>query len=246
MKCLTCGAEIPPAWVNAIQKNECPGCGGEIMNESVKSLMTELRDAIAQMPNADAESITGWLMSNYNFQKIGAAEPTAFHRKPPAGEHYSGPLKNASGPMQQFMNRSGADKVLQGNPKFAAIAQHINNIDDSRYGGAEEPAPPAEEQVEDVPAQPMVTASGKRMTIKESMLHAGGENMLIDPSAEPLSSDEAEMLQAAVGSDPDAEAAENSHPLLQQQRMQRLAAQRNIMSGNTRTLGSNKSIRRAD
>ena len=62
MKCMSCMAEIPPAWVNAIQRNECPGCGKAIMDEASKELLDELRSAMESMPN-DPEGLAGWLLS---------------------------------------------------------------------------------------------------------------------------------------------------------------------------------------
>lgn len=81
MRCISCGADIPPQWVIAIQQNSCPGCGGEIMNSVTKELLDELSTAMEKMPN-DPQGIAGWLISNYRFQKMGNAEPVdKFHRK---------------------------------------------------------------------------------------------------------------------------------------------------------------------
>lgn len=79
MKCISCNADVPPQWVHAINVNQCPGCGKEIMNEDTKTLLVELREAMSKMPN-DPEGLAGWLISNYNLSKIGDAEPTNFHR----------------------------------------------------------------------------------------------------------------------------------------------------------------------
>jgi Zn-finger nucleic acid-binding protein len=81
MECRSCGANIPPEWVHAIQANICPGCGGEIMDSSTEELLKELSDAMERMPN-DPQGVAGWLLSNYRFQKVGEAKPTErFHRK---------------------------------------------------------------------------------------------------------------------------------------------------------------------
>lgn len=87
MKCQSCGVEIPPEWVKAIQKNECPGCEGAIMTEQSQELLTELSAAMAKMPN-DPQGISGWLLSNYILTKIGEAIPvTQFHgQKAPRNE----------------------------------------------------------------------------------------------------------------------------------------------------------------
>jgi DNA-directed RNA polymerase subunit RPC12/RpoP len=81
MRCMSCGANIPPEWVNAIQRNECPGCGGEIMSGPTQELLKDLTEALERMPN-DPQGVAGWLLSNYRFQKMGSGEPVEkFHRK---------------------------------------------------------------------------------------------------------------------------------------------------------------------
>jgi hypothetical protein len=51
------------------------------MDSETKGLMDELAGAITKMPN-DVQGIVGWLLSNYEFNKIGDAVPTEkFHRK---------------------------------------------------------------------------------------------------------------------------------------------------------------------
>jgi len=78
---MSCGADIPPEWVNAIQRNECPGCGGEIMSGPTQELLKDLTEALERMPN-DPQGVAGWLLSNYRFQKMGSGEPVEkFHRK---------------------------------------------------------------------------------------------------------------------------------------------------------------------
>ncbi len=101
MKCNSCTAEIPPAFVNAIAKNECPGCGEAIMTASDKELMDELKEAMARMPN-DPEGLAGWLLSNYSLHKIGSAEPTEFHRKKSAQ-----PKNNKN--LSAFLQRAGVN-----------------------------------------------------------------------------------------------------------------------------------------
>lgn len=81
MRCISCGAEIPAQWVKAIENNECPGCGGQIMTDDSKIILNELSEAIRKMP-ADPQGLAGWLMSNYRIKKIGSAEPVEkFHRQ---------------------------------------------------------------------------------------------------------------------------------------------------------------------
>lgn len=99
MRCMSCGADIPPQFVHAIATNVCGGCGGDIMNEASQELLKELSDALARMPN-DPQGIAGWLMSNYRFQKMGDGKPVEkFHRKGggPGGDFDENNLKIAPG-----------------------------------------------------------------------------------------------------------------------------------------------------
>jgi len=113
---MTCNAEIPPEWVAAINSGVCPGCGGQMYSDEHKQLLEELRTAMEEMKSADAESITGWLLSNYRLTKIGEAEPTQFHRKPnqvqaQAQERGDIPtVKVADNPVKEYLDRAGYSK----------------------------------------------------------------------------------------------------------------------------------------
>lgn len=138
MRCMSCGANIPPEWVMAIQKNECPGCGGEIMGSATKDLLSELTEAMKKMPN-DPQGVAGWLLSNYRFQKIGSAEPVdKFHRKGGnPGTVDENNLKIAPG-LDDFVKRNNAVGLVQrgeqlaklrhsGNEKLAQLASVIQS-----------------------------------------------------------------------------------------------------------------------
>ena len=144
MRCISCGANIPPEWVNAIQSNICPGCGNEIMNELTKELLDELSSAMERMPN-DPQGVAGWLISNYRFQKVGSAEPVEkFHRK----EHESGPKEvgelKVDNSYNEFIKRNNAADLVakgeqlaklkkSGNGKLADFANMIQGVGDP-YG----------------------------------------------------------------------------------------------------------------
>ena len=136
MRCMNCGADIPPAYIHAISKNECPGCSGPIMNEASKELLNELADALTRMPN-DPQGVAGWLLSNYRFQKVGSGEPVEkFHRKG------SGGPSSVEGSVQSdFVKRSEAGSLVakseqlakikhSGNTKLAEMASMIQNVSD--------------------------------------------------------------------------------------------------------------------
>jgi len=79
--CNDCGAEISPEWKHCIASNKCPGCGGAIMSEEQQLLIVELGEAMEKMPN-DPIGVAGWLVFNYNLQKIGDGAPIGkFHDK---------------------------------------------------------------------------------------------------------------------------------------------------------------------
>lgn len=144
MRCMSCGANIPPEWVNAIQRNSCPGCGNLIMDEQTEELLHELANAMERMPN-DPQGVAGWLLSNYRFQKMGSAEPVdRFHRKGgiQAGEVDNQNLK-VDPTYNEFIKRNNAGnlvargeqlaKLKQSNSKFAEFASVIQDVSDP-YG----------------------------------------------------------------------------------------------------------------
>lgn len=122
MRCMSCGADIPPQFVHAIATNTCSGCGGEIMNEASKELLKELSDALARMPN-DPQGVAGWLMSNYRFQKMGEGKPVEkFHRKGNGvgvSDFDESNLKIAPG-YNEFVQRNGAAHLIAKSNELAA------------------------------------------------------------------------------------------------------------------------------
>lgn len=120
MECVTCKANIPPEWVNAIQRNECPGCGGPIMREEEKQLLDELTAAMERMPN-DPQGVVGWLLSNYRVQKYGEAKPVEkFHRKASDSVDETN-IKIAPNPMNKFL--ANTDQYAQVQATQAKVAQ---------------------------------------------------------------------------------------------------------------------------
>ena len=265
MKCITCQADIPPAWVNAINKNECPGCGGVIMDDSAKELLTQLREAMAKMPN-DPEGLAGWLMSTYDLFPKGTIEPTNFHRKPTPQQMAQMQMEGvdpstqglrwANTPTNQFMKRAGADKVLK-DPKLAAIAQAINSInavDGNMYGGVMEQSeadvsPEEEDMMEQQRIAQMAAkarAQGRKLTMKEVLANdSNSVEFNMGGDTRPLSEAETELVKHLVGgpssSDSEMDGLQNLPPMLQADRLKRLAAQRELKFG-----GSTGLIKRSE
>ena len=113
MKCQSCQAEIPPQWVDAIQSNRCPGCGGKLMDEGMEELLKDLTEKMKEMPN-DPIGLAGWLVSNYKMIKVGDCEPTEFHRKAAVGGVVSGSDDDR---MKEFFKGVDLEKIKEAGEK---------------------------------------------------------------------------------------------------------------------------------
>ena len=234
---MSCEADIPPQWVNAIQSNQCPGCGGEIMNEAAKGLLDELTEAMKKMPN-NPQGVAGWLLSNYRFAKIGEAIPTErFHdgsHKPQQAQGGSMPagLKVADNPAQAFLARTGQYRnIQQTNAKLsqsnqlARMAQQIATLpDEDMYGdenvGVESPG--GESYFDE--DEGVMIERGPKMS---RALVTGTD--LVDATAPALSPDEIQALANSVDSEQADDAT--TQQVLQLQRKKRLLAQQGVASG---------------
>lgn len=225
MKCITCTAEIPANWSYALNNNLCPSCGGPIMDEDSKSLLHELRDAMAKMPN-DPEGLAGWLLSNYRLTKIGTAEPMDFYKK---NSNKNSSFRTNENPVEKLLKRAGVDKQVAKQKKLAALAQHINEteLSDDQYGDLEVTDNDEDLSTDNEDFKPLN---------KVSSAIAKNSASLIDPNINPLDSDsmqEAIQAVASMGSqDPN---------ILNLQRMQRLKRQQELD-----TMGVVGKIKRAD
>lgn len=148
MRCMSCGADIPPEFVHSLEINQCAGCGGPIYNEDTKNLLTELTEAMQKMPN-DPQGVAGWLLSNYRFQKMGEGKPVdKFYRKGGQGPD-DGNLKTDPS-YSEFIKRNNAvglvargqelaEKVKSAkNGKFAELAEMIQEGAGDPYGESTE------------------------------------------------------------------------------------------------------------
>jgi hypothetical protein len=130
---MSCGANIPPEWVNALQSNICPGCGKNIMSPETKEFMDELSSALERMPN-DPQGVAGWLLSNYRFQKMGSCEPVErFHRTGAVERSDDGPIKEYSlvakdNDTAKLIQKS--KELASKSPKMAQYANLISSIRD--------------------------------------------------------------------------------------------------------------------
>lgn len=95
---MSCAAPISPAFKAAIQKNICPACGEQMMNENTQELLEEIKNALEEMPS-DPEGIAGWLLSHYELRKIGTGEPVQ--------QFYGGPSTAQLQKIQQMQGVGG-------------------------------------------------------------------------------------------------------------------------------------------
>ena len=240
MICMSCGANIPPEWVAAIQENKCPGCAGQIMDEQSEQLLKELTEAIEKMPN-DPAGLAGWLTSNYIFEKIGDGAPTTkFHRQQSAPEMSREQLKHAPNPTEEFLKRTGEynrvqnsqtniARLAQGTSKIAQMAKAIQAVDDP-YGDATEPRRTEQDDNAEIVAEdlaaykeltrnggnPFVEADISALTGRTTVREPDGE-MLVDPDAPPQTKEEAELMQTAKGRE-----------VLRNSRIKRIKAQESV------------------
>lgn len=229
MKCMSCTADIPPAWVNAIQRNECPGCGGEIMDIAAKQLLDELTDAMIRMPN-DPQGVAGWLLSNYRLAKMGEhIEPTEkFHRQSKtraASDSNEQSLAIADNTVQKFLKRTGqSGKLAENNAKLAKLAQQLKKGDSAKeqYGDGmdayDDDIEMGDEDDEDYTPAP---ALAKKL-LANNVIMSTGEN------EQPLGPEEVAKLMQKVAESGDLKTGSQA---LQLQRMERLEKQKGIADG---------------
>lgn len=69
MKCSSCGIDISSDFKHAIEKNECPSCGGNIMDEEFLVLLDSVKETIllnATVREETAKKLAVVLVSEYN------------------------------------------------------------------------------------------------------------------------------------------------------------------------------------
>jgi hypothetical protein len=260
MKCISCTADIPPQWVNAIERNECPGCGSKIMDDASQDLLHELKEAMAKMPN-DPAGLAGWLLSNYSLRKVGTAEPTQFHRKPVLNQdakRQSAPndgLKVAKNSVQDFLKRKnpGIAKSVEAQKDFAGIVNQINNgsipdpygngvdleteIDyESKSLNGEIVAEGESQYGSDI--DPYEEAEYNRNNFRSKAQDLARHSLVMPGNERPLSPQEtAAMFEIVSGQSNGIDPGDNLPPALQVARMERLRKQRAISEGGTDDFG---------
>ena len=73
MQCISCSTDIDPKWSHAINQNICPFCGGSILEEKLKGLLSTLADTLKQLQEFP-EQLNDWLLSNYSYIKTDSPD----------------------------------------------------------------------------------------------------------------------------------------------------------------------------
>jgi len=69
MRCATCNSDIDSAFKHAISKNECPACGGQIMDEETMALIEDVENTIlseAAVREETAKNLAMVLVARYD------------------------------------------------------------------------------------------------------------------------------------------------------------------------------------
>lgn len=232
MQCMSCDANIPPQWVNAIESNTCPGCGQAIMDDSSKELLDELKDAMEKMPN-DPAGLAGWLLSNYNLYKIGDAQPTEFHRQRQQQRRHDPSMPNnlkiADNPKSVFLQRAGMARELSRRDKMENIVNQINSA------GEHDVVEVDLDQIDDYEGldEYEAMALAQSQNVPQSARHLANNSLLISgqgAGGPPPSAEEAAMLAQMLGGQQQAIDG-TLPPALQVDRMKRLRAQQEVAAG---------------
>lgn len=244
MRCVSCGIDVPPQFLKAIESNCCPSCGLEIMTTESKSLLTELADAISKMPN-DPQGLAGWIMTNYRIKKIGEAEPTEKFYRPGQSGKKSG-NKNQEESTQGskdyngFLERTGmASKVretMSRKDQLAKMASSILDEDDAYGNFGQNIEQDDEPNEEDLAALREFQAAGLNPFGKSKSSKTGGlspEQIIAMQSREYIAASQDDDDPEALIPEEVAliNAGPAGHRLVNETRMKRIKAQDALRSG---------------
>jgi Zn-finger nucleic acid-binding protein len=140
MKCISCEIEINPQWKHAIDQNICPYCGQVILDENLKTLLSDLRetmDKLIQYPN----ELNDWMLSNFNFIKTDSPkiydyiDPSMLKmnkallkkqvKQIQSGEDFEVTDVQDEEVTEDFLRRAGTKKVLNRQQELKEMAQNI-------------------------------------------------------------------------------------------------------------------------
>ena len=216
MKCNSCEAEIPPSFVKALEKNSCPACEGPIMSEDSIELMAGLKNALEQMPN-DPQGIAGWLLSNYRMQKVGTGEPTGFYGVNKSKSSVNeAELKIRKNPLQKFKEKIEQKSNV---PNFKDLVAEING----QYNAEDDSDDVAVSEGEDDYVPEAEDPEFTKQALKSMMNTPGKQHY--SPNKH-LDEEESDANNSVFG-----DMIPDLHPALHQDRLERLAKQKEIGHG---------------
>ena len=94
MKCKSCSEEITYKFAFAISSNTCPMCGGEIVSEELRNILSELKEVMQATAQYRAE-IFDWLYSNYQLVSKDSEEYKALQAQSEMATSAKIPLRQA-------------------------------------------------------------------------------------------------------------------------------------------------------
>ena len=86
MQCITCKVEIPPTFKHAVAKNECPSCGGQILDEESLALIEDVERTISgeiSLREGTANRLAIALVTRYDMVMKTGLLPAALPFVPP-------------------------------------------------------------------------------------------------------------------------------------------------------------------
>lgn len=119
MKCKSCQEVISSKFIHAIQKNECPLCGSEIMPAQLQTILSELKIIMEDAVKDNyMDEVKDWLATNYSLKPTVSGNK---NNNDGADENLSDgdSNKTLSGPAlyNKFAARAGVPGASKGKPQ---------------------------------------------------------------------------------------------------------------------------------
>lgn len=125
--CNSCGDEVNPKWKNAIEKNECPFCGKEIMDLDLKENLSELREIIDALIDLNQASLDDFLFSNYSYVRPDTEQFVKLTKGVVVGKKETVKIKTSKGEEEVLVQKIQDESQTS---KFFVNAGVIKNEDD--------------------------------------------------------------------------------------------------------------------
>lgn len=135
MQCITCKVEILPAYKHAVAKNECPACGGQILDEESLALIEDVERTISaeiSLREGTANKLAIALVTKYDMvMKQGA--PAQQQQMAIAKPKQQAPVKMAPPSIiQQMQQVAAGENIMQpANANIVKLANLPEEISDN-------------------------------------------------------------------------------------------------------------------